>query len=170
MSDIEKARIEQLELAPMDDESPITTMDVEELEKFALYADGLSAILGQDAFKAFKPEAFAELITLLPDEAFKPSAFVGLPGGMPQDVERLPILDNLEEEGSISQNKLDALRDQVRQAKTPDENPLSNFVNPLFEETGSGEGGIFGSGDPGDDGDGERTPERNPDGTLDGSS
>lgn len=161
----------ELELAPMDDESPIRTLEIDDLEKFALYADGLSALFGQDAYRAFKPDAFSELVALLPDDALKSEAFVGVPGGFPNEVDRLPILNAIEDEGSVDPGRLDTIRERLRSAQRPDENPLSNYVNPFTEQTGSGEGGIFGEGDPGDDdGDGERTPERNPDGTLAGSS
>lgn len=162
----------QVEVEPPEDESPVRNMEIDDLEKFALLSDGLSNLIGEDAYRAFRPEAFADLIAQMPEDAFKSEAFVGVPGGVPDGVERLPILDAINEQGSVSRSRLETIQNRLRAAQNPDETPLSQFVSPFGEETGSGGGGIFGSGDPGDDDDdgNKRTPRRNPDGTLAGSS
>lgn len=167
----------QLELEPEEDESPIRSMETDDMEKFALFADGLSSLLGQDAYKAFRPEQFADLVTQLPEEAFKSEAFVGVPGGVPQDVEMLPILDELERNGGVQIADIESLRSRLESKTSTGKTPASEWVNEFREITGGG-GGIFGNTEEGDEqngvvndeGDGQRVPERNPDGTLDGSN
>lgn len=161
----------ELELEPEEDESPIRSMETDDMEKFALFADGLSSLLGQDAYKAFKPEQFADLVTQLPEDAFKSEAFVGIPGGIPEDVEMLPILDNLEKNGGVTLSSLENLRNRLDNKTSTGETPASEWVNEWREVTGGG-GGLFGDNDNDDDeqGDGVRNPERNPDGTLAGSN
>lgn len=156
-----------LKLEPPEDESPIRSMELDDLEKFALYADGLRNMFGRGAYRAFKPEAFANLVGQLPADALKQEAFVGVPGGVPQDVDKLPYLEEASENGAITMTGLDALRQRIDNMRLPDDPPTSNYVNPFSEVTGGGGDGFFGAGEDDDD---EQEAERSADGTFMGSN
>lgn len=157
----------EVHIEPPEDESPIRSMEMDDLEKFALFADGLGNLFGEDAYRAFRPEKFADLVTQLPEDAFKPEAFIGVPGGIPDGVDLLHILQDVEDQGSVSRNALDAIRSRVAEARDAGDTKTStSFVSAWDEVTGSGQGGIFGSGD--DQEGGSSQEKRNPDGTLAG--
>lgn len=156
----------ELELEPPDDESPIRNMELDDLEKFALFADGLSSMFGQDAYRAFKPDQFADLVAQLPQDTLKEEAFVGVPGGVPSGIQSLSILEQIQEEGSIDMDKLADLRAGMDAATEPGDvaEPTSTNIDPFSEERGSGENNPFG------DNDDQQQPDRGPDGTFDGSN
>lgn len=152
-----------------EDSSPIRSMEVDDLEKFALFADGLSNLLGQDAYRAFDPEMFADLVAQLPVDAFKEEAFVGVPNGVPGDVNLLPVLQEMQDKGRISHRGIERIQDRIKEAKdSGDVTTRSLYVSPFAEQTGGDTGSLGGAfGD--DNSGGEREAERNPDGTLAGS-
>lgn len=156
----------ELELEPAEDESPVRSMELDDLEKFGLLADGMNDLFGDQAHKAFNKEQFAELVLQLPEDALKEEAFAGVPGGVPGDLGQLPYVEELTDgNGRVTRNQLDALRQELAEGRNVDDPPSSTHINPFLEQ-GTGEQTLFAD----DDDDDEQEVKRNPDGTLAGSN
>lgn len=146
----------ELKIEPEEDESPIRSLEVDDIEKFALYMDGLKSVFGKNAARAFEPEDFADLILQLPEDAIKEEAFLGVPGGDGPSVEELAMLDPSDKPGkNADRDPLSELRSKIQAAKQGGDAPSVGFPT----SGGKQDGNVFGKDDSEDenerDGDGQ---------------